>query len=659
MSASASTPFDLLVYSFNKLLPFWLPEKVLLLLAFFLMGLGAHRLLSHYGIGAYFAGILYMINPFTYVRFMAGQWGVLWSYALTPFAIKAFLQLLEKPSAKGAIKVAFLFTLVGLLQVHGFFLVFLASFVFYVLKMVAERYEQADMLHISKYVGTSAGLFLALNLYWGVPTLIAEETILDQIGQIDLFLFAPQSTSRILLDLASMQGFWRLAYVYVQQIVSFWWLFFSFLLLLVVYGLISGLKIKRLQWIVLSLATTGVVSFFLAAGTVITPTRSLCELLWEHIPLARAFRDSHKFIGLLCFSYAYLGGIGVNKIAGDIKRHSKKFAKIVLMAIVFMALAMPIAYSFPTFGSQEQLRVTHYPKEWQEVNEFLNKDLADFSMLFLPWHQYMDFSWLPNREKRLSNPARAFFTKPVIQGDAHEMPGSYSQSTNAVSKYIEFLLSKANNVDNFAELLAPLNVKYVVLVNEADYMMYDFLYRQNDLKVELQKPGITLFKNEYQTAKVYSVENVEYIKDLEMYLELSQIQDVMSHTYVVKEGPSESGIEQQMQEIHLEEKTPVKYKVGGTSQKYTIFTVPQNVNTNSWEYNGQDPVMYNLGIMPVFASSPKGGEIIYKRFYRVDLPSYMVSGTALVVILIIFFGKTKWRSLFRRGNSKNSSIKTD
>jgi len=34
------------------------------------------------------------------------------------------------------------------------------------------------------------------------------------------------------------------------------------------------------------------------------------------------------------------------------------------------------------------------------------------------------------------------------------------------------------------ELLAPLNVKYVILVNEADYQTYDFLKNQKDLSVD-------------------------------------------------------------------------------------------------------------------------------------------------------------------------------
>ena len=46
--------------------------------------------------------------------------------------------------------------------------------------------------------------------------------------------------------------------------------------------------------------------------------------------------------------------------------------------------------------------------------------------------------------------------------------------------------------------------------------------------------------------------------------------------------------------------------------KYIIFTVPQNVGTNHWEYNGTESVM-NLGFMPAFQVEEGEGEIVYTR----------------------------------------------
>lgn len=87
-----------------------------------------------------------------------------------------------------------------------------------------------------------------------------------------------------------------------------------------------------------------------------------------------------------------------------------------------------LAYSFTIFSFHGRVGVTDYPQEWYEVNNYLNRNEGDFNVLFFPWHMYMDFSWLPNSDKRLTNPAQQFFDKPVIAGDNIEMPGVYSES---------------------------------------------------------------------------------------------------------------------------------------------------------------------------------------------------------------------------------------
>ena len=47
-----------------------------------------------------FAGIFYMINPFTYDRLMAGQYNVLFGYALLPWFAGALLKFLREPDWK-------------------------------------------------------------------------------------------------------------------------------------------------------------------------------------------------------------------------------------------------------------------------------------------------------------------------------------------------------------------------------------------------------------------------------------------------------------------------------------------------------------------------------------------------------------------------------
>jgi hypothetical protein len=647
---SAFAPVYALIGLASKLVPAWLLQKAILFLIFFLAGLGAHRLFSVKGIGGYFAGLLYAVNPFTYVRFLAGQWTVLAAYALIPFAIKAFLDLLERGSGKNAIKVTLLSTVVGMMSVHGLFLLFLAFVIILLVKVIRERKRPATVMPAVKYVMLSAALFLILNVYWLVPALGAAGTVAEQISRADLLVFAPQPTSSfgVVFDTASMYGFWRGGYIYAKDILSICGVLFVFILFLAVYGFISRLIAPSTQqrWVAISFVIIGVVSLLLAVGASSGFTRPPFEWAWEHVPFFRGFRDSQKFVALLCLAYAYLGGIGVSELAKGLRQQGKRLSRAGMTALIGVALLTPAVYSFTMFGFYGQLGATDYPPEWYEVNDYLNQDEDDFNVLFLPWHLYMDYNWLPNRDKRLGNPAQQFFDKPVITGDNMEVPGIYSQSTNPISKYVEFLLGNGNDVDNLGELLAPLNVKYIILVHEVDYAGYDFLYHQKDLKVELETRGLTLLENEHPVARIYAVDSVVYVESLDQYLELSEEQDVMEHLYILGSGSS-SGGDSGAQRLDFTESNPAKYQVQGTTYRYTIFTVPQSVNSEHWEYDGKQPVK-NLGFMPTFESAEDGGEILYTRFYRVYLPSYIISAVALIALIAAYFSRGKMARLFRR-----------
>ncbi|MFC1961743.1 hypothetical protein ACFLWN_01660 [Chloroflexota bacterium] len=653
-------PLHLLVQLVNLIIPGWLLQKIFLFLILFIAGLGAHRLVGSGKAGAYFAGIFYMINPFVYVRFLAGQWAVLWPYAFAPFAIAAFIRLLRQGGRRNAIQVALLSILVGLPHIAGLFLLFLAFLIILVIWLVTERKELSKITSTAKYIGISAGIFLILNLYWLVPVLTEKETIVSQISQADLLAFAPipSSVYGVAFDIVSMYGFWRGGYVYTKDILPFWWVFFLFIMFLAVFGFMSRLGEKKQQHIVLSFGLIGIVSLFLALGVTNGISMRLFGWLWEHLFFFRGFRDSQKFVALLCLVYAYLGGLGVNEFTKVLRQQSRKLPKISMTALVTVALLTPLAYSFTMFSFHGQLGVTDYPREWYKVNEYLNRDGEDFNVLVLPWHMYMDYSWLPNRDKRLANPGMQFFDKPVISGDNIEVSGIYSQSTNPISKYVEFVLENGGSIHNLGELLAPLNVKYVILIHEADYATYDFIYRQDDLKVEMEEPGITLFKNDHATARFYGVDSVVYISSLEEYLELSQKQDVMQHLYIIEKDLKDDNaaiVEAEIEKLDFVEESPVKYWVSGTSRSYTIFIVPQNVSTNNWEYNAAKPKR-NLGFMPAFYSSPDSGEVVYNRFYSVYLPSYIVSSATIAFVVWYYFKRRTRSDNFHRQSDIRTSI---
>jgi hypothetical protein len=636
-------PLIFTVHLLNRLIPAWVTQKIIVFLILFLSGVGAYHLCPASKAGKYFAGLLYMINPFIYARFLAGQRGLLLAYAITPFAVRAFIELMEERSLKKAIEVALLTTLVAIFLVQVLALVLLAYLIIAIAVIVRKnqiRSRTYNALQVGKYLLLSAAMFGVLNIYWLLPAFSTATPILEQITEVDFAAFAPLPTTRIAFDLASMYGFWRGGYIYTRDVLPTWWLILLFILFLVVYGYLVSRRDKRTGWIAHSFASTGIISLVFATGYSVEATQPVYQWLLLNIPFFAAFRDSQKFVALLCLTYSYLGGLGISVLMAGVTAERvrkmwqnaaiKKMAAVGTIAFLIFALVSPVVYCFTMFGFHNQLQPTDYPADWYEIKEYLGEDEEDFNILFLPWHLYMDYSWIPQPVQRAGNVPPAFFGQSVISGDNIEMGTIYTESANPVSAYISFLLRNSAGINNFGELVSPLNVKYVVLVNEADYQDYDFLHRQDDLSVTMAKDGITLFRNEHFTSRVYGVDSIVYIEDWSQYLALSRTQDVMEHVYSLDKGIDESGLPG-TEAITLKKKGEVSYQVSGTSQKYTVFTLPRCVSADGWEFAGK-PALKNLGLMPAFSSEDDGGTITFAKFYREYLPVGIISLISLAAL---------------------------
>ena len=603
----AAAPLFLLLQLVSKIAPMWLIQKIIFFLIFFTAAFGAHRLFPIKGVGRYFAGMLYAVNPFTYVRFITGQWMILAAYAVVPFAIKAFIDLLKEGGIRNTVKVALLATLTAALSTHILFMLFLTFLLIFLVRMVKERHKPVNLIKTVKVVALSGGMFLLLNLYWLNLFFTEGRAIVSQLSEMDLYVFAPIAIPplNVASTVASMHGFWRGGYIYIQDILPFWWVIYVLILFLATYGFIVSYSVGRQRWVTIPLAVSAIVGFILALGMSSGMTRPLFSWLSDTVPFFIAFRDSQIFVTLLCLGYAYLGSFAVNELAQKLRKQMRRSIKIGVGVILIIVLLTPSLYSLPIFGLWGQVKATDYPREWSEVNNYLNKDETDFNVLFLPWHLYMDYSWLPNKDIRLGNPAGKFFDKPIIRGDNVEITSIYSVSTNPISRYVEFLLARGGEIDNLGELLAPLNVKYVVLAQETDYASYSFLYQQEDLSVELTNSGLVLFRNEHTVARAYAGDSIIYIKDLAEYLELSKTQDVMEHLYLIEEGVSYTS-STEMQRLNVVQKSLVRYQVDGIKREWLVFTVPQNISTRYWAFNGQES-RNNLGFMPAFVSTEGGG----------------------------------------------------
>ncbi|HWQ96095.1 MAG TPA: hypothetical protein VN368_01860, partial [Candidatus Methylomirabilis sp.] len=603
-------------------------------------GFSAHRMCPEdWGIGRYFAGFLYMLNPFIYVRFLAGHWFLLLAYAVTPFVIKGLMDFFEHPSTRRTIISVFLFTLVFIIDPHTPFLILIVLGIIFLAELIEYRKINNKIYNLSRSIILFGIFLLFLNLYWLIPSFAGSSASLGEISEYDLHTFTTKRDLNFntLFTAASMYGFWRTGYIYTKDILPYWYLFFIFILFLAVHGFISHRKHTEYGIYVRAFGAVAVLSSLLAAG-ISGPMGDLFEFLFNNVFFFKGFREPQKFVALLVLAYAYLGGLGVSEFEKIVRNpaYCAGIRKIGAWLIIALALATPFIYSFTMFnGFWGQLKPADYPGDWYEVNDFLNQDDRDFKVLFFPWHAYMNFNWLPGTQKRLANPAYLFFDRPVIQGDNMEAGGIYSSSTNPISKYIEFLLANRNKIDNLGELIAPLNVKYIILLKEADYRSYEFLNNQTDIEPVKNTENMLIFKNRYPVQKYYQVDSISTIRSWDDLLDISRTNDIMDSAYML--GNTTEIHLSGMQVLDYKEISPVEYELEKPSMRYVVFA---EKFSGDWKLGGSASVA-NLGVTNVYNAERLKGQMMYYERFNVYLAGYIISGVSLAILLVVYYRENR------------------
>jgi hypothetical protein len=646
-------PFFAFLNFLNIFLSMELIQKFIFFFIFFVSGLSMYKLCPEdWGVGRYFASFLYMLNPFIYVRFLAGHWLILLAYSVSPFVIRAFMDFFDSPSSKKSLYLAVILTFVFFIDTHTPFLLLIVFGAFYIVNVMESGKNAGKVREVSKFAVLTGLYLLFLNSYWLVPSFIGGQGPLGEITGSDIYVFTTKQDLNFntLFTTASMYGFWRIGYTYTKDLLPFWYLIFFIILFLTVHGFVMKYRHPKYGIYVRGFAIIAVLSVLLAAG-ISGPFAGVFEFLFNNVFFFKGFREPQKFVALLVLAYSYLGGVGVVELEKILKENdsipkngSRKRTYAYL--IIALTLSTPFIYSFTMFnGFWGQLKPTDYPKDWYEVNDFLNQDNQDFNILFLPWHLYMDFKWLPTPQKRIGTPASIFFDKPVIQGENMEAGTIYSSTSNPVSRYIEYLVGNRDKIENLGELLAPLNVKYILLTKEVDYKSYDFLYKQTDIEVVNETENFVVFKNKHQVSKFYQVDAVNTIKNWDELLELSKSQDITSSGFMIGKDTNIQASKELFLNYTID--SPVNYRIEKPSKRYVIFS---GKYSQDWMLDGKKPLA-NLGVTNVYEASEINGNTLYYRRFNIYLMGYIISGAAFL-FLIYRYNKETIVNLMAKALSK-------
>lgn len=492
-------PLQAILWALQNILPGDIVEKLVLFSILLLSGVGAHLLVSSlrvekklrtfWGVAAYFAGILYMINPFTYSRFMAGQWMVLLGYALLPFFVGSSVAFLRDPSWKRGSVLGLWSALLLTMSLHHAGM--LVVIILWVLVVGVWHYRQDSHL-LKRFVGGLAlagGAFTILSGYWLIPALLGCGTIGKSIASFDnahFMAFATNGSGSLgaLGEVVRLQGFWAEAqnlFALPQALVPAWGILFLVVWLLVVFG---GIKAWRTHRLIISLGCV-----LIGAGVVVSATPFL-QWVGGFIPFVNGYREPHKFVNLVALGFILLGAFGVAYFLEWVRR---KRGEVAVRVATVVCLCLPLVLTPTMFwGFSGQLAPRAYPLEWESMNQRIKQEIPDGKrVLFLPWHQYAIYSFSGSRI--IANPAQKFFEAPTIVSDEPEFRDVPPTVPNDEKRRISAALSRP---ESLRRLLADLNVEYIILANEQDAKKYEYLNRLDGIRLVDTNEKLKLYRVE-------------------------------------------------------------------------------------------------------------------------------------------------------------------
>ncbi len=274
--------------------------------------------------GRYFAGLLYVINPFVFVRLQAGHLGLLLAYAVTPWIIDLMFSFFKDPDIRKAIKLGIWITVALFFSIHSVYIIL----VLIVGLLVYARYSLQKKGYLVKALKMLLVVFLVLlvfNSFWLVPAVFSDSQITQiDARHIDTFMTRSDPFFGLFINVAAMYGFWQTQMFNAKSIIPGWIVIFFIVYLLWIIGLLVSLKRMEQRPRVVIVKVIAAISIVLAVGVASPVTEGIYRVFFYHVGFFSGFPEPNNFVSLLVFSYCYLGSLCVDAIDGRLAKQLSK-----------------------------------------------------------------------------------------------------------------------------------------------------------------------------------------------------------------------------------------------------------------------------------------------------------------------------------------------
>jgi len=477
----------------SVMLGFGIIQRIVLFAIIFFAGTAGFRLAKKTRniYARYFSGLFFIFNPFIYARIVE-QPNIAGGAVLFLWFLVYFLEYMEEKNKQKLLLSSVFAAFSVSFSIHSIFFIGLAMAVV----LFFDFMKSKDWKFCLKAFSVVFCFIIILNLNWMIYLVGGAEKGIGSIRNFsheDIITFKTRDIGGISVCAAvlAMQGYWgenQDRFVSVQD-NSLWFPAFLLIFSLSVFGLVKSWKTNSLTK---PLAVLFGVAFVLAVGVASPVFKPLALFLYDEVPFYIGLRESQKWVVVLVFVYAYLGGWGIKYIM-DMKRMKNYRGEIGIFCVI-----LPVLFSFSAIlGMHNHFTPHEFPSGWHEAKKYLVENPSDGKILFLPWHAYMKFDFA---EKNIINPARSFFGKEIIQGNNTEFKEVYShyfdEQTLTIEKYV---LKKGDgeekiNRQNFLTDMEKIGVEKIILAKAEDWKNYLWIGEVNGAEKAMENNGIIIYE---------------------------------------------------------------------------------------------------------------------------------------------------------------------
>jgi hypothetical protein len=395
------------------------------------------------------------------------------------------------PGLRTSIWVAAAFALVGIFSSHMILAGGLIAACLYAAHLGARTSRLPYLKQTAGWGGLAALLAAVASAYWLIPLIAgrgSEAGVLAGIGPGDLAAYSavPDRSLGLVPNLLGLYGFWAEnsgRFLSMKAFVPLWPVALGAILALAAVGAASAFgRAKRAvaPWVA-GLLVAGGLALILEAGVSSPMTAGLVRWLDAHLVLYRGMRDAGKWAVVLALVYSQLVGLGsavlLDRLRLQIRGWPAPSAQGVAAGLL---LALPLFYGNGLlFGAHGLIRPSAYPAGWYAADRVIASDPNPGRALFLPWHEYMSYTFIQNENRVVASPAPLFFSVPVVSSVNPEVLG-ISPPNDPDQVLIDGLIKQGAR-GAWAEVLAAHEIKYVLLAKEVDWGSYAYLGAQPNI----------------------------------------------------------------------------------------------------------------------------------------------------------------------------------